>query len=253
MTKLLGKKAIVTGGGSGIGRAIAEALVVAGADVLITVKSDVESAKVFCELAASQGRTANFMTLSCEDPAAPVELFSRASTLFQQVDILVNNAAFATRTSFIAIKNEEYDLTQAVNARFPFFAIQQFARTNIERGTGGSIINVASVSGYKSTSRMSAYQSSKAALLMLTKSAALELAPYGIRVNALSPGLTATKGNAAQWRDNPEAWAERSKGLPLGRTGKPEDMAGAAVFLASDESGWMTGGNIVIDGGSSVT
>ena len=87
---------------------------------------------------------------------------------------------------------------------------------------------------------------------MLTKGAAYELAPFGIRVNTLSPGLTATKANRDQWRDHPEVWAERGKELPLGRAGTPEDFASAAVFLASAASSWMTGADLVIDGGDSV-
>lgn len=140
----------------------------------------------------------------------------------------------------------------AVNLRFPFFATQAYAARMRGAGIGGSIINISSISATKAISAMAHYQCSKAGLVLLTRSTAYELAPFNIRVNTISPGLTATKANANQWRDKPDLWRERGKDIPLGRPGRPEDLAGAAVFLASDESAWMTGGELVVDGGEAV-
>ncbi|UMR32890.1 SDR family oxidoreductase [Massilia sp. MB5] len=249
--RLAGKKAIVTGASNGIGLAIARAFVREGADLLVTAYRHAEGAQQLAAEAAQQGRRVEWLQLACQDEDAVERLFAAADSTLGAADILVNNVGVVIKTSFLEHSREDYERSFQVNSRFPFFATQRFARTNIQRQAGGSVINIASVSAFKAISRLSSYQCSKAALAMLGKSAALELAPHGIRVNTLSPGLTATNGNAHQWRDQPALWRERSKELPLGRTGMPEDMAGAAVFLASEESSWMTGGHIVIDGGDS--
>lgn len=250
--RLAGKKAIVTGASNGIGLAIARAFVREGADLLVTARSNPEATEELAREAKALGRHVACIQLACQDDDAVERLFEAADSQLGPADILVNNVGTGSRTPFLELPKSEYDLAFKVNMEFPFFATQRFARANVARQAPGSVINVASVSAFKAISRMSAYQSSKAAMAMLTKGAALELAPHGIRVNTLSPGLTATNANASQWRDHPERWQERSKDLPLGRTGVPEDMVGAAIFLASDESSWMTGGHIVIDGGDSV-
>ena len=252
MARLAGKRAIVTGGASGIGRAIAEAFAGEGADVFLTTAMDEVAAGAVCARLADAGRQAGYMVLDAEEPDAVERLFDSAERRFGPADILVNNAATAARTPFLEMSRAEYHRTLNVNLSFPFFTIQRFARALIAAGMPGSVINIASISAVKAISKLSAYQCSKAGLVMLSRGAAYELAAHRIRVNTLSPGLTATKANADQWRDNPEVWAERGRHLPLGRAGWPEDMAGAAVFLASDESAWMTGGEIVVDGGDSV-
>lgn len=249
--RLAGKKAIVPGGSNGIGLAIARAFVREGADLLVTAYRNAEGARELAREAATQGREVAWIELACQQPDAVEQLFAAADTLLGPADILVNNVGVVAKASFLEHSLHDYEQTFAVNSRFPFFATQRFARAAIARQAGGSVINIASVSAFKAISRLSAYQCSKAALAMLGKSAGLELAPHGIRVNTLSPGLTATNGNAHQWRDQPELWRERTRELPLGRAGVPDDMAGAALFLASDESSWMTGGHIVIDGGDS--
>lgn len=250
--RLAGKRAIITGATNGIGHAIARSFLREGADLLITGRTNMQAAAALAEQAAGQGRQVAYIELTCQDKGAVERLFAAADTLLGPADILVNNAAFAGRTGFLDMSVEEYATTLTVNTAFPFFTTQRFARANVARNAPGSVINIASVSAFRAISKMSAYQCSKAALAMLTKSAAYELAPHGIRVNTLSPGLTATAGNAAQWRDDPALWSERGKDLPLGRTGLPDDLSGAALFLASDESSWMTGGHIVVDGGDSV-
>ncbi len=250
--RLAGKRAIITGGSNGIGMAIARAFLHEGADLLVTAYQNAAGGQKLVQEAALQGRRVEWIRLACQDDDAVEQLFAAADSLLGPADVLVNNVGVVARTSFLEHSSEDYEYTFRVNSRFPFFATQQFARTNIQRQAPGSVINIASVSAYKAISRLSAYQCSKAALTMLSKSAALELARHRIRVNTLSPGLTATNGNAHQWRDQPDLWRERARELPLGRTGIPEDMVGAALFLASDASSWMTGGHIVIDGGESV-
>ena len=248
--KLSGKRALITGASAGIGRAIAEAFIAEGADVFITARTDEAGARAVTALAEPRGQRASYILMDAASSSADV-LFEKACAAIGPIDILVNNPAFITRSPFLELSGDEYERTFAVNLRFPFFATQRFAKDCIARKQGGSIINISSVSAFKAVSRMSAYQASKAALSMLTRSCAVELAPYGIRVNTISPGLTATSGNANQWRDTPEIWQNRKKEIPMQRAGIPSDMAGAAILLASDESSWMTGADLVIDGGHS--
>lgn len=249
---LTGRNAIVTGGANGIGRGIAEALAGAGANVLVTARSDRPAARDTVEALRAAGAEAHAIMLDAGEDDAVERLFAEAESVIGPVSILVNNAAMAARTPFLDMGRGEYDRTLDVNLRFPFFTLQRFARALISRGEQGSAINVSSISAFKAISKLSAYQCSKAGISMLTQGAAYELAPYGIRVNTLSPGLTATKANKDQWQDNPALWAERGRNLPLGRAGAPRDYAGAAVFLASGASEWMTGADLVVDGGDAV-
>lgn len=248
--RLRGKRALITGASSGIGRAIAEAFITEGADVFITARTDEAAAREVLEFAARRGQRASFTLMEATSVCIEA-LFDEAHAAIGPIDVLVNNPAFITRTPFLELSNDEYEQTLAVNLRFPFFATQRFAKNCIARGQGGSVINISSVSAFRAVSRLSAYQASKAALSMLTRSCAVELAPHGVRVNTISPGLTATGGNASQWRDAPAIWQERKKHIPLQRAGIPSDMAGAAILLASDDSSWMTGADLVIDGGHS--
>ena len=250
MGRLDNKKAVVTGGSNGIGRAIVEAFIQEGADVFFTTLNDIRRAQEIVD-AYPEDRV-GFIKMNATEFDSVARLFDEATGFLESVDILVNNAAGITRTGFLDLTLEEYEFVMNTNARFPFFATQVFAKHMVEKGTQGSIINISSVSSFSAISKMAHYQCSKASLTMLSKSAAYELAQYGIRVNTISPGLTATKANRNQWEGNPGLWAERSQGIPLSRTGKPQDHAGAAVFLASDESSWVTGIDVIIDGGRSV-
>lgn len=250
--RLKGKRAIIIGGSNGIGKAIAEAFADEGADVFLTACTDKTAAETLCAQLLALGVKASYTLMDAKETNAVANLFDASYDFFGSADILVNNAAIATRTAFIDLTLEEYESTLAINLRFPFFATQHFARTCVANNRQGSVINISSISATKAISKMSAYQCSKAALLMLSRGAAYELASHNIRVNTISPGLTATKANSDQWLNTPAIWAERGKDIPLGRAGKPKDIAGAAVFLASDESSWMTGSDIVVDGGDSV-
>ena len=249
MSRLKGKNAVVTGGANGIGAAIVRAFVSEGANVFFTSRSDREAAESLQNEFSSANVKTSFLIGDNADWSTLNAVFSQSIDFLGHVDILVNNAATMTRSSYLDITKEEYETIMDVNHRFPFFCIQLFAKHMIENGILGSMINVSSVSASRAVSKMAHYQSSKAALSMLTKSAAYELAEYGIRVNTISPGLTATKANRNQWEDDPELWASRSSGIPLNRPGVANDHAGAAIFLASNESSWMTGGDLVIDGG----
>jgi glucose 1-dehydrogenase/3-oxoacyl-[acyl-carrier protein] reductase len=250
MGRLKGKRALITGASNGIGRAIAEAFIAEGADVFVTAHTDARGIDTLITAARNTGQRAGSALIDLADADIDT-LFDQALDSLGGLDILVNGPAFVSRTPFLTFSEQEYLRTLCVNLRFPFFAIQRFAKDCIADSRGGSIINLSSVSAFRAVSRMAAYQASKAGLSMLTRSCAVELAAHGIRVNTLSPGLTATKGNADQWRDAPDIWQARKKDIPLQRCGVPGDMVGAAILLASDESAWMTGADLVIDGGFS--
>ncbi|MBC6460775.1 SDR family NAD(P)-dependent oxidoreductase [Actinomadura sp. HBU206391] len=249
MGRLTGQRAIVTGGANGIGRAIATAFAREGCDVFFTALSDETAAQRTLGELRGHGVRADYLLLDGADPGGVPRLMDAVAESLGLADVLVNNAATTTRTAFLDLTSEEYERVMTVNLRFPFFTTQAVAARLRAAGKPGSVINVSSISATKAVSAMAHYQCSKAGLSMLTRSAAYELAPFGIRVNTISPGLTATNANAAQWRDDPDLWRERGKDIPLGRPGRPEDLAGAAVFLASAESVWMTGSDMVVDGG----
>lgn len=251
MGRLEGKRAVITGGSNGIGRAIAEAFVVEGAAVFFTVRTDEAAAAELERWGAARGARVGSTRLEAADVTSVARLRDEALEFLGGVEVLVNNAATITRTGFLDVTLDEYTRVLDVNLRFPFFAAQAFGRHMRDAGIRGSIINVSSVSGTSAVSRMAHYQCSKAGLNMLTRGAAYELAAFGIRVNTISPGLTATNANRDQWRDDPDRWRSRARGIPLGPA-EARDHAGAAVFLASDESSRITGANLVIDGGYGV-
>jgi glucose 1-dehydrogenase len=248
--KLCGKRALITGASDGIGRAIAEAFVAEGAHVFLTAHTN--PAGLSHALAAAGERGLLTGCMQADASTMPVDhIFAAACQSIGHVDVLVNNPGYVSGVPFLEADGNEFERSVAVNFRFPFFLTQRFAADCVSTGRPGSVINVSSISAFRAVSRLTTYQATKAALTMLTKGCAVELAQYGIRVNAISPGLTATKGNAHQWRDQPDLWASRGKDIPLGRAGRPADMVGAAILLASDESTWITGADIVIDGGES--
>ena len=249
--RLKSKNVLITGGNSGIGQAIALSYAKEGANVIITYNTDQSTADATLTKMARYGVRAKAIQINLSKTDCYDSLLEESLNFFKQIDVLVNNVGVLTRTSFVDIAPEQFDYVLTTNLRAPFFLTQKIAKHMIKENIKGSIINVSSLSSESAVSRVAHYQCSKAALAMLTKSAAYELAPHQIRVNTLSPGLTATKGNRNQWELNPEVWKERSQHIPLERTGTPEDHAAAAIFLASDESSWVTGINIIIDGGQS--
>lgn len=249
--RLAGKRALVTGGSSGIGRAIVLGFAREGASVAFTYCSREDEARATAESVRAFDREGYPIQADFRQPDVSETAFGVACERLGAVDILVNNAAIITRTPFTELTQKELDSVLSVDFTSPFLLTQLFCRARIAVGEPGSIVNVSSVSATRAISRMAHYQSAKAALSMLSRSVAYEMAPHGIRSNTISPGLTATGANRDQWEGDPELWASRGEPIPVGRAGVPEDHVGAAIYFASDESSWVTGAELVIDGGQS--
>ena len=248
--RLAGKWAIVTGAGSGIGRAIALAFADEDAAVLCA-DIDGDTAKETAALVAATGGRALAEACDVSDAAAAQRTLAKAEREFGGLDILVNNAAFfATRMPVGKLDEARWARTMAVNLGGPFL-MSRCAIPVMVRGGGGSIIHIASAHGHVANFGQAAYCTSKGGLLMLSKGIAVDHARDGIRSNTLSPGGIATQGMADLYGGD---WvrAEKEWGEPmhiLGRNGRVEEMAAGAVFLASDESRFMSGADLLLDGG----
>ena len=246
---LEGKVALVTGGSRGIGRAIALTFADAGADVAISSRKLPALEEVAEEI---RGKGRKSIALACH--IAKIEdsrnLVEKVKNEWGRIDILVNNAG--TNPYYGPLLDAEewaWDVTMNVNLKGPFLLSQLVARVMREQG-GGSIINIASTAGII-PSDLNIYSVTKAGLIMLTKVMAKEWGQYKIRVNAIAPGLIKTRLSEALWKESAKEEKE-AKNKALGYLGLPEDIAGTALYLASDASSYLTGETIVVDGGESV-
>lgn len=242
-----GKVALVTGGSRGIGEAIALAFAGAGADVVVSSRSQPDLEKV-AEKIQGLGRRGLAVAAHAAKMDQLDNLVKRVMEEFNRIDILVNNAA--TNPAWVHILESEerlWDSIMSLNLKGPFFLSQKVASIMKEHG-GGSIINIASVEGFVVGDRSAIYDISKAALIHFTKAAASEWAQHNIRVNAIAPGSVQTRLTHSQW-ENPEYRAALEQMIPMRRIAQPMEMAGAAVYLASDAAGYATGSLIVVDGG----
>jgi len=238
--------ALITGASRGIGRGIALALAEAGYDVGINYVSSKPAAHDVAEACRGRGARAEIFHADVGNTSAIARLFETFVARFGRVDLLVNNAGISLKVPFLETSEEQYDSIMATNLKSVFFCTQAAARVMIERGTRGVIINNSSIHREVQLPASSVYGPVKAALEKFTRHAALELAPYGIRVNAVTPGCTKVRGNEDT---DPRGSLLRSR-IPLGRYGLPEDVAHAVVFLASEKASYITGASLIIDGGA---
>lgn len=245
---LTGKTALVTGGGSGLGRAIALALAEAGADLALAARR-IDKLEETARKIGDLGRKAVAVPLNLTDPTSIEEAVSEVGRAAGAIDILVNNSGISGAGWASDLPLERWDQVMATNLRGAFLMSQAVGREMILR-SNGVIVNVASVAGVVGVKMLSVYSASKGGLITLTKTLALEWARHGVRVNALAPGYVLTDINREMFSS--EAGERMIKEhIPMGRVGMPEEMAGAVVFLASDASSYMTGAALILDGGQS--
>jgi NAD(P)-dependent dehydrogenase (short-subunit alcohol dehydrogenase family) len=241
--RLDGKRALVTGAGRGIGLAAAAALADAGAHVTLLARTASEIDAAAAEIRAHGGQ-AEALVLD----VTKVEALHAAIDTRPAFDVFVNNAGGARHAPFLDVTIDDYDAVMDLNLRAAFFAMQAVARGMVAGGRKGSIINVSSQMGHVGGPRRSVYCATKFAIEGLTKAAALDLAPHGIRVNTICPTFIETPMTRPALADAKNREWVLSK-IKLGRVGQVEDLMGAVVFLASDASALMTGSAVMIDGG----
>jgi 3alpha(or 20beta)-hydroxysteroid dehydrogenase len=243
-SRVAGKVALVTGGAAGMGAAHVRALAREGATVVIADLAADAGAQLADELRAT-GVEAAAHRLDVTDADAWRALVGEVEQAYGRLDVLVNNAGVQVRSAGVEIQDGEWDLVTSVNQRGVFLGMQAVIPGMVERG-GGSVVNVASVAALVGLRGSIPYQASKAAVLGLTRGAAVAYGPDNIRVNAICPGLIVT---AMTQSADPEAVARLTAQLPLGRDGRPEEVAEAVVFLASDAASYITGIALPVDGG----
>jgi gluconate 5-dehydrogenase len=248
---LSGKVAIVTGGGSGLGRQMANALAEAGADLVLCARK-VER----CEETAAEverlGRRALALSCDVRDPAQVEEVVRSAVAELGRIDILVNNAGTSWGAAPEDVPREGWQKVLDVNLTGTFQFAQQAGRVMIEQGDGGKIVNVASVAAFRGAPQAAmnavAYNASKGGVVALTIDLAVKWAPHGINVNAIAPGWFPTEMSGSTIEAGRDAFLRR---IPLGRFGGDDDLKGTVVFLASGASDYVTGQTLLVDGGQS--
>jgi len=246
--KLEGLNSIVTGGGRGIGRAVSLALAKQGANVAIIARKDLKSAKETASEVRRLGRKAIFLQADVSQKRAVDDMVKAVCKSFGKIDLLVNNAGLNIRSPLEQVSEEDWDKVVAVNLKGVFLCSVAVMKEMLRRSKRGIIINVAGASAHRCYAENGAFGPSKAAVINLTKQMAVEWAKYNIRVNGVSPGPTMTSPTEERIQD--EEIRRRIARIPLGRVAQPEEIASVVVFLASDDSKYMTGQCLVVDGGS---
>ena len=250
MFDLTGKAAIITGGNQGIGLAISRGLARAGASVIIANRRAEEGAKAAQSL-KQEGLNAVSIPVDVRDEASIAAMVARTMENYGKIDILVNNAGVIVRKPAEEITREDWDHMININLRGMFFCCQLAGKEMIKQKKG-KIINISSDASQRATPERSVYATSKAGVSHMTRCLAVEWAKYNINVNAIGPGPTITPLNEQYYRQNPDKLKQMIEALPLGRVGDTSDYMGAAVFLASEASNFMTGQTLLIEGGSTI-
>lgn len=246
LLSLNGRTALVTGASGNIGRGIAKRLAAAGAALLVHYHSD----RAAAEALVGETKSADAVALQADlsEPAGVEALFAAIDRLDRLPDLLVNNAAVQPVEALARMTAGEWRDMMSASLDSAFLVTQLTARRLIDRGMPGAVVNIASIEGSDPARGHGHYASAKAGLIMFTRAAALEFGEHGIRVNAVSPGLIDRDGLDNDWPDGVSRWLARA---PLGRLGDATDVADAVLFLLSPAARWISGANLVVDGGMS--
>lgn len=246
---LAGKVVLVTGGGRGLGRTIADACARRGANIAIADIDGDSADRASAELAAHGVKTIG-LTADVTDRTDATTTIDRTLSSLGRLDILFNNAGIAILAPAEEIPVDQFRRVYEIDV-FGVFNFAQAAFAPMSEQKAGVIINMASVAGITvlTPQKHAVYNSAKAAVIMLTRTLAVEWAPHGIRVNAIAPGYMMTPPVELIRDEDPVRWAKMLERVPMGRAGEPHELAGAAVFLASDAAAYVTGSTLVVDGG----
>src|SRR5712671_716722 len=245
---LSGKVVLVTGAQQGIGRAIALRCAAAGADVAVNWLDDEGAANDIADEIRASGRRALTVRGDVGQLAEVEAIVAAVETQLGPIDVLVNNAGVFPRVPFLELCESDWDFVLGVNLKGSCFCAQAVARRMVAAGRSGAIINLTSGAAYRGSPRGVHYCASKGGVVSLTRQMALELAPHRIRVNAIAPGLTDTA--QPRYGSTEAEIATTASAIPLGRIAQPDDIARTAVFLASDEAGFVTGQILHVNGGA---
>ncbi len=248
--KLAGKVALVTGASAGIGRAAALALAQEGADVAVNYLTWPEAAAELAAQVRALGRRALLLPVDVSDQPAVEAMVARTVAELGRLDVLVTNAVYSDRELFYRADLAGFRRTIDVSMWGAFHALRAAANVMIRQGQGGSVVVVSSGQAQKAIPSCMAYNMAKAALDQMARTAALELAPFRIRVNLLYPGWTDTPGERKFFTD--DVMQQSAKALPAGRLARPEEIARGVVFLVDPASEYVTGSTLVIDGGAAL-
>jgi NAD(P)-dependent dehydrogenase (short-subunit alcohol dehydrogenase family) len=243
-----GKVVLVTGAQQGIGRAMAIEFARAGADVAINWLDDERAAESVADQVRDQKRRALTVKADIADVARTQAMVAAVWQGLGPVDVLINNAGVFPRVPFLEMMESDWDYVLDVNLKGACFCAQAVAKAMVAANRSGVIINLTSGAGFRSSPRGVHYVASKGGVLSMTRAMALELAPHRIRVNAIAPGLTDTA--QPRYGSSEAELAEAAGAIPLGRMARPEEVARAGVFLASDDAGFVTGQTLHVNGGS---
>lgn len=245
-----GKVVIVTGAGSGLGAGIAKRFAEAGAAVVVNYRTSAAGAQAVVDDITADGGQASTVQADVRDPDDVDQLIAHAVDTFGRLDVLVNNAGIFPLSSLVEMTTDDWDQVVDTNLRSVFLCARAAARQMIDQDDAGAIVNIASIEVQNPLPMHTHYAAAKAGVIAHTRATAAELGSQGIRVNAVSPGLIWREGIENGWPEGVESWQAAA---PLTRLGRPEDIADACIFLASPAARWITGANLVVDGGITTT
>jgi len=244
---LTGKKAVVTGGGKGLGLAIATALIKAGAAVYITGREE----DALKQTAAALGSNCSYSVFDLADLDKIPAFTAALENSFGPVDILVNNAGINLKKDFLTVTDEEFERIIRTNQSAVFSFTREIAKKMVARGSG-SVVMISSMASQYGIPKVVPYSASKSAVEGMTRAMAVELSPLGVRVNCIAPGFIATDMLAKALNNDKERLQKVLSRTPMAKLGQPSDIANAVVYLCSDEAGYVTGVVLPVDGGNSI-